>query len=400
LELVDVACALVHTKGELKKQSVCVISDAGGPGVMLADELNRQGFAVPTLQEQTQARLVKALPPGASVSNPIDCMPTRNGEMISQVLQIVCEEESDTIDCILFMVGDSRLTDNWEIFQALIQAIDTCKLPIMPSFCSAISSHEALDRFRQAGLCYFEDEVSMARALSRVVKRPRLTEAVTEIAGYDREKIEVALAGQSGALSPTLTRQVLTAAGLRFPAQVELAEKDDLETVSTPFPWVMKVIGPLHKSDLGGVRVGVPDLATAGLVWDELMAIEDASGCLVQQIVTGPEVLIGANREPDFGHLIGFGLGGIYTEAYNDVKFKLAPLSNEEANDMLYSIRSLAILEGVRGEAGIDIECLHSWLVKISLLVTDFPHIRELDLNPVKGSGDDIYVVDARIIVD
>ena len=150
---------------------------------------------------------------------------------------------------------------------------------------------------------------------------------------------------------------------------------------------------------MGGVRVGVPDLDTARSVWGELMQIQAASGCLVQQMVSGPEVLIGANREDGFGHLVGFGLGGIYTEALKDVNFALAPLSNEEAGKLIRSTRSLSLLKGFRGNPGVDIERLEEWLVRISLLVNDFPQIRELDLNPVKGSGRDIYVVDARIIV-
>ena len=399
IELVDVACVLACARDKLDGRRVCVISDAGGPGVMLADELNHQGFEVPLLKDQTQARLTEVLPPGASVSNPIDCMPTRNGEMISKAFDIIFEEEAQTIDYILFMVGDSGLADNWEIFQAVSQAMDANKIPVFPSFCSAISSQDGLTKFRQAGKCYFEDEVSMAQALGRVVNRPRTTEAVTDILRYDRKQIEAILNGQNGVLSPTTTRQVLDAAGLQFPVQVELTEKSMLENIALPFPWVMKVIGPLHKSDMGGVRVGVPDLDTARSVWDELMQIQAASGCLVQQMVSGPEVLIGANREGGFGHLVGFGLGGIYTEALKDVNFALAPLSNEEAGKLIRSTRSLSLLKGFRGNPGVNIERLEEWLVRISLLVNDFPQIRELDLNPVKGSGRDIYVVDARIIV-
>ncbi|MBI9043119.1 MAG: acetate--CoA ligase family protein [Anaerolineaceae bacterium] len=400
LELIDVACVIDCAKGNLDGRRVCVVTDAGGPGVMLADELNRQGFDVPLLREQTQARLTEVLPPGAGVSNPIDCMPNRNGEMIGKVFDILAEDECDTIDYILFMIGDSRLADNWEIFQAVIRAMDVGKIPILPSFCSAISSQEGLTKFRETGKSYFEDEVSMARALSRVVNRTHLTEPVKEITGYDHKKIETVLLGLSGALSPTKARQVLEAAGLRFPQQVELSEKDALKNIAFPFPWAMKVNGPLHKTDVGGVRVNITDLNTAQAVWEELMHIKDATGCLIQRMVSGPEVLIGANREDGFGHLVGFGLGGIYTEALKDVSFALAPLSAKEAENMVHSIRALPLIEGFRSEPGIDLEYLQEWLIRISLLVTDFPQIRELDLNPAKGIAKDVFIVDARIIVD
>lgn len=400
LELIDVACALKCANGRLDGRRVCVVSGAGGPGVVLADELNRQGFELPVLGERTQARLAEVLPPGAGLGNPIDCLPTRNGETISKVLNVIFEEELHTIDYILFMVGDSRLSDNWEIYQAIDEAMDQGKMPIFPSFCSAISSRDALAKFRQAGRCYFEDEVSMARALSRVVNRQQLSEPVTEISGYGRDQIERVLDGQNGVLSPNTACLVLEAAGLQFPGQVEVMEKAELASFALPFPWAMKVVGPLHKSDVGGVRVNVPDLAAAQRVWDELLQIEGATGCLIQQMVAGPEVLIGVNREDRFGHLLGFGLGGIYTEAFQDVNFALAPLSQDEAKNLIRSVRSLPLFQGFRGEPGIDLELLEDWLIRIGILVNDFPQICELDLNPVKGSGRDIFVVDARIIVD
>ena len=205
---------------------------------------------------------------------------------------------------------------------------------------------------------------------------------------------------QSGVLPPKVAQQILEAAGLRFPSQVELTDKSELEHISFAFPWVMKVMGVLHKSDVGGVQVGIKTLEDARLAWDQLTQIENACGCLIQQLVTGTEVLIGANREEGFGHLVGFGLGGIYTETFKDVNFALAPLSDHEAQKMIHSLRSFSLLEGARGQLGTDIELLKDWLILIGILVNDFPQIRELDLNPVKGFGRDIYVVDARMILD
>jgi acyl-CoA synthetase (NDP forming) len=399
LELIDVANALICAKRKMDGRRVCVISDAGGPGVMLADELSRQGFEIPALSERTQTRLSEALPAGAGVSNPIDCMPTRNGAMISKVFDIILEEEVEAIDYILFVLGDSGLADNWEIYEAIIRAIDNGEIPIFPSFCTRISSHEALAKFRQAGKCFFEDEVSMARALGRVVNRPRLAEPVIDIDGYDRDRIQACLAGQRGVLSPKTARQVLEAAGLRFPNQRELIDKAELERVDIKFPWVMKVMGPIHKSDVGGVRVGIKDLEEGRAAWNELMIIEGAYGCLVQQMVEGMEVIIGAKRESEFGHLIGFGLGGIYTEALRDVQFALAPLSWEEAERMIWSTRAYPIIRGTRGERGMDLKLLKDWLIRIGLLVYYFPQIQELDLNPVRGYGGNLYVVDARILI-
>lgn len=400
LELVDVATALTCARGRLDGRRIAVVSDAGGPGVMLADELNRQGFIVPPFGVRTKERIAQALPPGAATGNPVDCLPTRNGESIGAVLRIIAEEEKENVDYILFIDGDSGLADNWEIGKSLMRAQDEGGIPILPAFLSPVSAQDALAKLRDAGRCYFEDEVAMARALGRVVNRPRITEPVCETQGYDRDRIRAALDGQSGALPPYAARQVLEAAGIRLPAQAEIVQKETLSTVGIPFPWVMKVVGPLHKSDVGGVKVGIRDIDEARVAWDVLMRIQGATGCLVQQMVPGAEVIIGANREEGYGHLVAFGLGGIYTEALKDVQFRLAPLSAGEAEGMIRSVRAFPLIHGVRGQPGMDTGLLAEMLVRVGLLVTDFPRIREMDLNPVKGYGADLYAVDARIIVE
>jgi len=399
-ELADVATVLACARGTLNGRRIAVVSDAGGPAVVLADELNRLGFVVPPFAQRTKERIAAALPPGAAAGNPVDCLPTRNGESIGNVLRIVAEEERDNIDCILFIDGDSGLADNWEICKSLMRAQDEGGIPILPCFLSPVSAEDALAKFREAGRCYFEDEVAMARALARVVNRPLVTEPVSIVNGYSRDRIASLLSGQTGVIAPGVARQVLEAAGIRVPAQAELTEKTGLAAVDIPFPWVMKVVGPLHKSDVGGVRLGIRDLAAAQSAWDALLRIEGATGCLVQQMVAGTEVIIGANREEGYGHLVAFGLGGIYTEALKDVQFRLAPLSRQEADGMIHGVRAFPLIKGVRGQPGMDTDALADMLVRVSLLLTNFPGIREMDLNPVKGSGSELYAVDARLILD
>jgi len=400
LELVDVANALVGLKGKYDGRRACVITDAGGPGVMLADELNRQGFELPALSERTQERLRSALLPGASVGNPVDCLPTRSPAMLAQVFQILDEEEYGRIDYLLVIDGDSGLADPWEIYQVIANAMDQCRIPILVSINASEAAQPGLERFRQMGKCYYEDEVALARALARVVNRPRLSEPHGELPNYDPDQIQACLTQQSGTLSPELVRKLLSAAGLSLPEQKEVTDMVALDAVDLPFPWVMKVIGPLHKSDVGGVRVGVRDLTQARLVWGELMSIDQAVGVLVQPMISGTEVIMGAQREAGFGHLVAFGLGGIYTEVLKDVKFSLAPLSHEEAHTMIRSIKAFPLIQGVRGQPGMDLDLLADWLVRIGRLLVDFQQIREMDLNPVKGQGNQIYAVDARMIVD
>jgi acetyltransferase len=165
------------------------------------------------------------------------------------------------------------------------------------------------------------------------------------------------------------------------------------------FPLAMKVIGPLHKTDVGGVKLGIGNDEEALQAWDEVLKIDSAQGVLIQPMVSGTEVILGASREGDFGHLVMFGLGGIYTEVLKDVQFSLAPLSEDESLRMIRGIRSYAILEGIRGEPGMDIDVLADNAQRLSRLVHDFPRIKEIDLNPIKGTGTDLYAVDARIII-
>jgi acetyltransferase len=165
------------------------------------------------------------------------------------------------------------------------------------------------------------------------------------------------------------------------------------------YPLVMKVIGPLHKTDLNGVRLNITDDQEAAEAWNDLMAIRDSRGALLQPMVTGPEVILGVGGEGDFGHLVMFGLGGIYAEALKDITFGLAPLTLKEARRMIDGIRGHAIVEGTRGQAGMDLDLLADMITRLGKLVADFPQIEEIDLNPVKGVGKNLYAVDARIIV-
>lgn len=402
LELIDVSCVLRLVKDTLDGKRVCIITDAGGPGVMLADELTRQGLETPVLKETTQARLAEALLPSSSPVNPVDCLPARTAQHFADMFKIISEEEADSIDYIVVVLGDSGLSDIGTIYDVIIKAMDELAIPVLPSFCTAVTSEKALKAFTEAGKCYFEDEVALARALGRVVNRPRIAEPETDLPGYDLDQLKMIMDGKSGVLDGATVEQLLAAAGINLPGQQGVTAKGELKTVAErfPFPWVMKVEGPLHKTDVGGVKLGINDLAEAETVFDQLMSIPDAVGVLVQQMVLGTEVIVGIKREEPFGSLTAFGLGGIYAEALKDVQFRLAPLAKEEALDMIESIAAAPIVKGVRGEKGMDMTILSDQLVRVSRLAADFPQIVEMDINPLKGSGSAIYAVDARIICD
>jgi acetate---CoA ligase (ADP-forming) len=162
----------------------------------------------------------------------------------------------------------------------------------------------------------------------------------------------------------------------------------------------LKVLGPLHKSDLGGVRLNITTAEKAEQAWKELMRIKGAQGVMVQKMVEGTEVILGASRAEKIGHLVMVGLGGIYTEILKDVRFGLAPLAVQECLDMVTGIQAYPILQGIRGQEGISVDILAGYIERLSRLVYDFPAISEIDINPLKGAGSNLYVIDARIIMD
>jgi acetyltransferase len=399
--LIDVACVLQAAGGRLPGKRVCIVTDAGGPGVMLADELNRGHMELPVLSEATRAELANILPPESSMVNPIDALPSRTAAQIEAIIRVLGETERDNLDAIAFLSGDSRLSDNAAIYQAISDAGRKSPIPILPVLSSLTSCREKIETFIRQGNVFFPDEVAMGQAIGKVASWVAPADTVAGPAGYDRAAIREILSGRKGALDPAVVKQVLDAAGFRLPEQREVFKQEQLigECRRIGFPLAMKVIGPLHKTDVGGVRLNIGGEETAGNTWAELMAIDGAEGVLLQPMISGLEVILGASQEGDFGQLVMFGLGGIHAEVLKDVRFALAPLAPAEARQMIDGIRSRPLLDGVRGASGMNVEILVDFLVRLGRLVADFPEIGEIDLNPVKGSADRLYVVDSRIIM-
>jgi acetyltransferase len=401
-ELIETTCALIALGGLPKGNRACIVTDAGGPGVMLADELYRQGIELPSLSPRATERLKQVLPPQASLGNPIDCLPSRNAQQVGEIFTILAEEETQTIDLAFFLTGNSGMSDNWEIYQEIIRIGKTGAIPVLPVLSSATTCADLLEKVKAAETVYFPDEVIAGQAVGRIVNRPRIMDQIPALTNYDYAAISQALSAQQAALPPESVTRILKAAGFKLVPQIEVSEIRDLADAcqTVGFPLVMKVVGPLHKSDTGGVKIGINTVSEAQRSWQELTTIPKATAVLIQKRVTGVEVILGASREPPFGHVILFGLGGIYTEVIKDIQFALTPLSPGEALRMIQRIRSFPILKGIRGERGASVELLTDYLVRLGRLVHDFPEIREIDLNPVKGSGKDLYPVDCRILVD
>ncbi|MFV0438009.1 MAG: acetate--CoA ligase family protein, partial [Desulfopila sp.] len=399
--LIDIVCVVKAAKGRIRGKRVCIVTDAGGPGVMLADELTRGGMELPSLSPATLGKLQEILPKESSLMNPIDALPSRTAAQIGAIIEVLNADERHNLDAVAVLTGDSGLSDNSEIYQRIGREMQRSSIPVLPMLSSLTSCREKIAEFVQAGNTYFPYEVALGTALAKVASWQEPEEYSGSPRDYHKEEIDRALQNHQGALEPATVARILKAAGIPQPPQAEVFSEDQLENgcKQVGYPLVMKVIGPLHKTDVGGVRLGIENDASARAAWAEMMTIDGAEGVLLQPMIGGQEVIVGASREDQFGHLIMFGLGGIHAEVLKDARFALAPLTENEAMRLIDGIRSRPLLDGVRGAPGMNVAILAEIIQRMGQLVTDFPQIGEIDLNPVKGTGDNLWAVDARIIV-
>ena len=398
LELVYVAA--IFTINKLHGDRLAVITHAGGPGVMLTDILTRGGMKVPQLQGSQADALLCRLFPGSSVSNPIDFLATGNAQQLGAILDAV-ENDFDEIDGSVVVFGTTGMWRVDDVYEVLHQKIKSCRKPIFPILPSPIQAAEEVSHFHSMGHVNFTDEVSFGYTLSRVNKmQGPYPDPV--LPAVDTPKIRAIIEGaEAGYLPPDRVFDLLEAAGIDTVRQAtavtreEALEKGDV----LGYPLVMKVSGPVHKSDIGGVVVGIRSREEASSVFDRLMTLDGAEGVILQQQLGGTEVYIGAKREDPFGHQVLCGLGGIFVEVFKDVSSALAPVGREEALNMIRRLKSYPIIQGTRGREGVNEDLLAATLLKLSALLLAAPEISEMDINPLMGSLRSLVAVDARICV-
>lgn len=399
-ELVEVGCALDVLKNRTNIKNICVITDAGGPGVMLTDELNKYGLTLPPLREDIRKRIAECLPAFATSNNPIDCLPSQTGKQLADIIRILGEEHSE-IDAIVILTGNSMLIDKWDIYSEIIKAMEQSPIPVLPVLSSVTTCRELIERVKHTGKVYFVDEVLVGTALGQIRNRMPIYKPERDLKNYDKKKLARILEDRQGVLPPELCDELLDAAGFKRPQTIVVKNKAEIRAVAKSIQWpvVAKVVGPLHKSDVGGVIVGVDNVDALESAWDKFSRIKQFEGVLIQQMVRGPEVILGAKKEEGYGHLVMFGLGGIFTEILKDNQFTIAPLGLQESEAIVRRIRSIKLLEGSRGQKGMSIPVLADYLTRLGMLVCDFPQISEVDFNPVKGEDENLFVVDCRIII-
>ncbi len=397
LELVGVASVFMNK--ELKGSRIAVITHAGGPAVMLTDALSEGGLQVPGISHPKAKELLEHLYPGSSVSNPIDFLATGNAEQLGYIIDY-CENYFDDIDGMAVIFGSPGLFPVNDVYTLLDEKMNTCRKPIFPVLPSVINVKSEIEEFLAKGRVNFPDEVVLGRAMARIHNTPCPVETAHGTADIDRAVLrQIVQESDTGYLTPSDTQRMLDAAGISRVQEELAATVEEARSCAERlgFPLVMKVVGPLHKSDVGGVALNIGDLEQLDREFGRLMGIRDTGAVLIQQMLTGTELFAGVKREDKFGHLIMCGMGGIFVEALKDVSTALVPLAEEEALAMIRELKAYRVLEGLRGQQGISIPMYTGILLKMSQLVSVVPEISEMDLNPLLGTPEQVAAVDARI---
>ena len=250
----------------------------------------------------------------------------------------------------------------------------------------------------------YTDEVTLATALAQVRNTPKPAKQEMALEGVDVAGIRRVIDGikENGYIAPQKVRELLTCAGIPMVPEFVSADKEELiaEAEKMGYPIVAKVVGPVHKSDVGGVTLNIRSKEHLASEFDRMMQIKDANSVMIQKMISGMELFIGAKYEDRFGHIVLCGLGGIFVEALKDVSSGLAPLTMPEAESMIRSLRGYKILQGTRGQKGINQQRYAEIIVRLSTLLRHATEIKEMDLNPLLAEGDNVTAVDARILIE
>jgi acetyltransferase len=396
---------------------VAIITNAGGPGILATDSCERYGLRLATLSKETIDTLKTTLPAAASFYNPVDVLGDASAHLYKFALDTVIKD--DGVDGILVLATPQAMTDPVAIAEVIGQARKTTHKPIMPCFVGGVVMDEGVRILKQEGMYNYNDPARAAYTLRMMSRYHKISQRVyTPPRHFDVDKEKVmkiidhsrkmgitvlgleALPVLEAYGIPTLKYKIASSVTGALAAAKEMG-----------YPIVMKIVSPdiIHKSDVGGVKVGISsdeelENAYNKMMKDVTLAAPRCriSGVLIQQMATGgKEVILGTNRDPQFGPLIMFGLGGIYVEVLKDVQFRIAPLNEKDAYGMIYGIKTHQMLEGTRGEKPSDIEKLVEFLERLSQLVVDFPDILELDINPVKvyEKGKGCLALDVRMAI-
>jgi acetyltransferase len=401
----------------LERDDIAVVTNGGGPGVLTTDAIGDSRLTIAEFEDDVRTELQNLLPEGADVTNPLDIIGDADLDRFQRTLDVVLG--ADTVGGVVVLSVPTALFEFEELAELIGDVQNQHGKPVVACLMGGEEADRAADTLATYGIPNYFDPTRAVSSLEALAEyddvRNRDYESPTEFdvdRNRAREILSTSIERGSDHLSVEAMR-LLDAYGIPTPAGDVVEDAQEAERVAKEIggPVVMKIASPdiLHKSDIGGVEVGIPiedvrdtyhtlleratshdpDATILGVQVEELVDIDEST-----------ETIVGVNRDPQFGHLLMFGLGGIFVQIFEDTSFRVAPVSEREAREMTTEIQAAPMLRGARGRQPADIDGVVEILQRISQLVTDFPAIKELDVNPLVVGPDSVCAVDLRLTVD
>jgi len=386
---------------------IAIVTNSGGPGVMAADAIEANNLQLANFSRETLKKLKEILPPESNVYNPVDILGDSDSDRFGKTVKIV-SEESDVGAILAILTPTAQIN-----FDKAVEYLIKIKKPVVTCFMVGNTGKSAIEKLENNGIVNFFDPVRAVKSLSavnifRVSKNMKHTEAERQnVNKEEAERVIKQVKERRAKIVGSDALKILEAYGIKVIPYGLARTADEAEKIASEigYPVAMKVVSPhiIHKSDVGCVKINVQKTDVRKTFFDIIMRAEQIStridGVLVQKMVNGgKEIIVGMKRDPQFGPLLMFGMGGIYVEIFKDVSFRIAPIDRNDAIEMIRSIKAYNVLKGARGETGVDIDSLVDILLKISQLSIDIPEIIEMDVNPVIVFEKGYYAIDFRII--
>ncbi|HEY6010537.1 MAG TPA: acetate--CoA ligase family protein, partial [Nitrospirota bacterium] len=408
--------ALAFSEGKVPAgNGLLVITNAGGPGIIAADTAERLGIHLPHMTKESLTAMARKLPSNATIFNPVDVIGDATSSRYAAVLEQAAQDPN--VDAMLVILTPQAMTDVERTADTVISAAQATSKPIITAFMGEKRVRPAIEKLKRASIPNFSYPELAVKAFKRLAEQrawmnvqPEEVSACWYNFDAAHETVTSILKSGINQVGEDEAMRILTYYGFRLPkrALVKTAHEASLAAAKIGFPVVMKISSPdiLHKTDVGGVRVNIRTPLEAEEAFRDITSnarriMRDAfiKGVLIYEMVRGgKEVILGVTYDRTFGHMIMFGLGGIYVEVLKDVAFRIVPVARRDAVAMVNEIRSVGLLRGARGERPADLDAIASAIVNLSCLVADFPEIQELDVNPLLVMEEGAVVLDARII--
>ncbi len=403
-ELFDFSLILSEFTGF--KGDVAIVTNSGGPGVIASDAVEEFGLRLARFDRRTIDRLREFLPPMANVYNPVDVLGDADAERFGRALRVVSEDPN--VGAIIAILTPTAQID----FRKASEYVLEIEKPVVTCFMGGESVGEAVDVLKEGGVVNFLDPVRAVKSLKSVKTYESYRCSLSEVVEYEIEvdvsRVREHLRGEKRVLTAE-SFEILKEYGIPVPPYgiAKTAEEALRIADEIGYPVVMKIVSPdiLHKTDVGCVKLNVGREEVIRTFHELVKRAEDylkadVEGVLVQKMMPqGREVIVGMKRDPQFGPLVMFGMGGIYVEVFKDVSFRIAPFSKRDAEEMVKEVKAYRILKGVRGERPSDIDSLVDVIVRVSKMCLDIEEIVEMDLNPVFVYEKGCCVVDAKMVL-